>query len=40
MLNFEFSVCSFLNIMKITKLNYTLNLQSFEVKPCAVAIDG
>jgi hypothetical protein len=34
------SACSILNVMKVTKLNLTLNLQSFEVKPCAVAIYG
>ena len=34
------SACSILNVMKITNLYFKYNLQSYVVKPCAVAING
>ena len=37
---FHRSACSFLNVMKIKRLDFILNLQSFEIKLCAVAING
>ena len=33
------SACSILNVMKIANQNYTLKSQSFDGKPCAVAIN-
>ena len=33
-------ICSILNIMKMINSNTISNSQSFEVKPCAVAVNG
>ena len=34
------SACSFLTVMKIIKSIIILNIQSFEAKLCAVAVNG
>ena len=36
----DISACSILNVMKVVKLIIRLYFQSFDVKLCAVAIDG